>query len=494
MKRFAIYIIVASSISLAFAQAPPKRELRAAWVATVANIDWPRDRNAPATEQVFELIQLFDALEEAGINAVFFQVRTEADALYMSPHEPWSYWLTGEQGTPPDPFFDPLAYAVELAHQRNMELHAWFNPYRAAHDVAKYEAARSHVTKRRPDLTLKFGDYRLLDPGSPEVRRIVKRVVADVVTRYDVDGVHFDDYFYPYDKIESEDSLSFDWFGGETLDVDDWRRHNVNRLMAELYAAIKSVKPRVKFGISPFGIVKNEYAGTDGFDSYEILYCDPLTWINDRTIDYVNPQLYWKIGHERADFAKLLPWWASVKGARHLYVGLYASKMAREDYEDPAMLGKQLRMTRAIDGVDGVVYFSAKAIGGNWNGLADSMRTDWFAYPSFPPTAPWLDALPPKEPFDPVARPDSASGGARLSWGDPRPAEDGEKPYYYVVYSADDRAPNVEDPRDVLRVLPPGKRGFVDADYEEGRVYLVSAFDRLHNESAPVKVRFLEDE
>ncbi len=331
----------------------PKREFRGAWIATVKNIDWPSSNNQSSGEQIRELVNILDKLSEAGINAVFFQIRTECDALYNSKLEPWSYWLTGEQGKSPQPYFDPLEFVIYESHRRGMEIHAWFNPFRAIRSISEYETSPTHISKLSPEWILNFDDYAMLNPGLPGVRAHILNVVNDVIENYDIDGIHLDDYFYPYTpKITNEDSLTFLAHSGGITGIDDWRRNNINMLMGEIYNLIQEKKPFVKFGISPFGIVENKYAGTNGFNSFSSIYCDPLNWIENDIIDYITPQIYWEIGHERADYAKLLPWWASVS-RRHLYIGMYSSKMAHPDYEGSENeIGNQIRLNRKTDNVN----------------------------------------------------------------------------------------------------------------------------------------------
>jgi uncharacterized lipoprotein YddW (UPF0748 family) len=245
MKKTVLILLLLVSFQIIAQIIPPKREFRGAWVATVANIDWPKNRpNATSGEQISDLITILKKLKESGINAVMFQVRTECDALYNSKFEPWSYWLTNQQGKAPEPFFDPLEYAIDEAHKLGMELHAWFNPYRAVKNVGDYDPAENHVSVTHPDWILNFGNYKMLDPGLPEVKEFVLNVMKDVLHNYDIDGIHFDDYFYPYSpKVSSEDAETYEKYGSQFDNIDDWRRDNINSLMAMIYEEIKKEKP-----------------------------------------------------------------------------------------------------------------------------------------------------------------------------------------------------------------------------------------------------------
>ncbi|HMB92728.1 MAG TPA: family 10 glycosylhydrolase, partial [Rhodothermales bacterium] len=280
--------VVAPSAS---AQPEPlaKYEFRGAWIATVINLDWPNSPTSSTQAQQAQLITMLDELKESGINAVLFQVRSEADAMYASEIEPWSYWLTGEQGVAPDPFYDPLAFAIEEAHKRGMELHAWFNPYRAVRGSG-YPNAPSHVSVEHPEWILTLGGLQVLDPGLPDVRDHNARVIADVARRYDIDGVHFDDYFYPYppNQITNEDDATFAAHNRGFTNRGAWRRDNVNLFVAQVYDSLQVIRPSASFGISPFGIWKNGVpSGITGLDAYNVIYGDAVAWLDAQIIDYV---------------------------------------------------------------------------------------------------------------------------------------------------------------------------------------------------------------
>jgi uncharacterized lipoprotein YddW (UPF0748 family) len=332
----------------------------------------------------------------------------------------------------------------------------------------------------------------MLDPGLPQVRKHILSVMTDVLTRYDIDGIHFDDYFYPYGpKISNEDSLTFVNHSRGITDIDDWRRDNINLLMVEIYEVIQSTKPKVKFGISPFGIVLNKYAQTNGFNSYDIIYCDPLNWLENKIVDYITPQIYWEIGHSKADYAKLLPWWGKVTNERHLYVGHFSSRMAASDYKGKkSEIGDQIRLNRATENVLGSVYFSAKSISRNWSGLADSMKNDFYMNVSIPPQMPWLDNIDPL-PIENLRRIETESG-ILLFWDLPSAAEDSEFPNYYVVYKFDDENKiNLNDPAKIIAKVVNKNTSYFDLkELEKGKTYnyVVTSLDRLHNESEPVKL------
>jgi uncharacterized lipoprotein YddW (UPF0748 family) len=487
--RFLILIVILILISKStFSQSRDlKREFRGAWVATVVNIDWPTKNTLSTGEQYIELTRLFDSLNAVGINAIFFQVRAECDAFYKSKYEPWSHWLTGKQGKAPDPYYDPLELAIEEAHRRGMELHAWFNPYRSVRKKGLYEISENHVSVKHPEWHLDFPEYIMLDPGHPEARKYILNVMTDVLENYDVDGIHFDDYFYPYGpKVSNEDSLTFAKYPRGFTNLDDWRRDNINQLMREIYDVVNEKKPHVKFGISPFGIVLNEYAGTNGFNSYDIIYCDPLTWLNEKIVDYVTPQIYWEMDHKLAPYRKLLPWWSTITNDRHLYIGQYSSKMFAEDYKgNYTEIGDQIKMNRNTKNVLGSVFFSAKSISLNWAGFADTLQNNYYKYDAIPPQMEWKDSVKPNKPTNLEVYVNEKD--VIVNWDTPTPAEDGDYPYYYLVYRIENgQQLNVKNPANIVYKTFDGETIFIDErdGLKEGSyTYLVTSLDRLHNES-----------
>ncbi len=465
----------------------PKREVRAAWIATVKNIDWPLSNTETSGQQISEMVAMFDSLKAAGINTVYFQIRTECDALYKSSYEPWSYWLTGRQGEAPKPYYDPLAFAISEAHKRGMEIHAWFNPYRAVRKVGDYKLSPAHVTALHPNWILNFGDNEILNPGIPDVTEYITKIVADVVKRYDVDGIHFDDYFYPYvPHITNQDSETFARYGGSFTNIDDWRRSNINKMVEAVYNTIKSINPKVKFGVSPFGIVENKYAGTNGFESYNKIYCDPLTWLKDKTVDYIVPQLYWEVGNKAADYSKLLPWWQSVTNGRQLYIGVFSSKMAAPGYKgSPDELENEIKLNRQYKNVYGTVFFSAKSIVNNYSYLADTLKDNYYKYPALIPAMPWIDNIPPLPPSQLKEKYDWDKD-VMLTWNGPGKAVDGDTAYQYVIYRfSGSRGVNINDPGSIVAIINGNNNGYTDKNVEKGTdyIYVVTALDRLHNES-----------
>jgi uncharacterized lipoprotein YddW (UPF0748 family) len=433
-----VWMAAAAEIYVPASVAPPEpnREFRAAWVATLKNIDWPSRPELTVPQQKAELIGLLDTAARLRLNAIILQVRTACDALYESNLEPWSEYLTGKMGQAPAPFYDPLAFAVSEAHQRGIEVHAWFNPYRARHTSAFSPIARNHISRTRPDLVKSYGTQLWLDPGNKEVQDYSLRVVLDVVNRYDIDGVHFDDYFYPYpEKDQRNQPIVFpDWStwnhyreGGGTLARDDWRRENVNGFLRRVAAGIKQRKPWVKFGISPFGIWRPGFPGQiKGLDAYSVLFADSRKWLMEGLCDYLAPQLYWPSERTEQSFPVLLEWWrAQNTMGRHLWPGIAHGNGAAEVIHQI----RQSRQRRPSDrGNAGHLHWSIKALAQNRNGVADVLKRDLYAEPALFPSYPWLRANPGPAPILSATNLVNA-GTIRFSWRRP----DGTNAWQWVV-------------------------------------------------------------
>jgi uncharacterized lipoprotein YddW (UPF0748 family) len=495
IKKLTILALIIFLTTVSFSQSiPPKREFRATWIATVTNIDWPSSNNLTTSQQKEELRSLLDELKKDGINTVIFQIRSECDAMYSSSFDPWSYWLTGMQGVPPYPYYDPLEFAVEEAHKRGMELHAWFNPYRADRSVGSYPKASNHVTNSHPDWLLQIGTLKLLNPGLPEVRDYVTSVIYDVVSRYDIDGVHFDDYFYPYPPNNmtastNNNSLDDAAFAADPrgfTNKNDWRRDNVNIFVKQVNDTIQSVKPWVKFGISPFGIWQPGYPpGISGLNAYTDIYCDAIAWLHNRSIDYLTPQLYWPFGGGQ-DYGKLQPWWADSVAAngRHFYPGHAYYRIAA--WFNPSEMPRQIRFDRDNLKVQGSVFFSAKHFALNPLGVTDTLRNDLYRYIAINPIMNWKDTIPPN-PIQNLRFERLASGQSGLTWDLPQTASDGDSAYRYIVFRFDNaniNSSDLEDSKNIYNVE--GSRQSIPAGPDSGNgpsYFVVTALDRNYNES-----------
>ncbi|QQE13328.1 family 10 glycosylhydrolase [Planctomycetota bacterium] len=396
------------------------QEFRAAWVATVANIDWPTKPGLSTAQQKKELIGIMDKCAELNLNAVIFQVRTTADALYESDLEPWSYYITGKQGQAPKPYYDPLKMAVEEAHKRGMELHAWFNPYRSGHLNTCKKFDKSHINETNPDLVMKYSAFMWMDPGKEEVMKRSMDVFLDVAKRYDVDGIHIDDYFYPYHDAKDGDFPDADTYKaykdkGGKLTKSDWRRDNVNKFIEKFYKELKKVKPSVKFGISPFGIWKPGYPShVWGMNQYEAIFADAKLWFNKGWLDYFTPQLYWGIRNPDQSFISLLSWWESENTeGRHLWPGTALYKVGGK--YDKKEIQRQVQWSRIIvKDAPGTVHFSMKSFVNNQGGLTDNLKSTVYKKKALVPESPWLKTKAPALPKAKISKITSKSVYVKL--------------------------------------------------------------------------------
>jgi uncharacterized lipoprotein YddW (UPF0748 family) len=404
----AIFHLPISNMGFLVSSSHPKYEFRAAWIATVSNIDWPSEKGLPVQTQKAEYIRLLDSLQKLGINAVIVQVRAAADAFYPSQYEPWSEYLNGIQGLAPTPYYDPLEFMIGEAHKRNMEFHAWLNPYRAVFDTKSSSIASTHITRIHKDWFLTYGNKKYFNPGLPEVMQYVTRIVNDIVTRYDVDAIHMDDYFYPYRITGKEfpDDAAYRKYGNG-LTKDNWRRSNCDSIIKMIHEAITDVKPMVKFGISPFGVWRNKSQDADGSNTqagqtnYDDLYADILLWLKEGWIDYVAPQLYWEIGHKLCDYETLLNWWSNHSYGKHIYVGhgLYRTiENPTPAWRNRNELPNEIQLLRNNKNIQGSIYFSAANFYKNPNGWTDSLENNYYHTPALIPSMRWIDTTAPQTP------------------------------------------------------------------------------------------------
>ncbi len=446
----------------------PEREFRAVWIATVANIDFPTKNNLSIEQQKAEIIENLKLAESLKINAVVFQVRPMCDAIYKSDIEPWSEFLTGEMGKPQN--FDPLEFLVSEAHQRGILVHAWFNPYRAYHPSAK-TVSKNHITKTRPDLVREYGKYLWLDPTSKEVQDYSVRVVADVVRRYDIDGVHFDDYFYPYaerdasgNKIEFPDDANWKIYqkNGGKLMRDDWRRWNVNQFIEAVGRATKRIKPEVLYGISPFGVAE---------ENYKSLYADAEKWLREGTIDYFVPQLYWTIDRKTREFPLLLKHWTSVNAKkRHVWAGIGTYKVGnpKENFTAREIVN-QISLTREIQPTNGNVHFSFKSLRNDLGGVQKSLRENVYRKDAIVPASNWIKTVPMRAPKVTVKH---GKDFVRANW-----TEQGKrKAFWFVVYAKDASGWSYS-------ILPAAQKSIVLSADRKIEQIVVTSVDRLGNES-----------
>jgi len=497
-KLFLVLVLVVATVAMVSAQAK-KREMRAVWIATVANIDWPSQRNLNVKQQKAELLQILDSCAALNINTIVLQIRPTADAFYTSTLEPWSHWLTGKQGVRPQTFYDPLQFAIDESHKRFIDVHVWLNPYRVTNSDNLDLLSKDHLYYKNKDLFVKYGGKYYFDPGLDETRAFLNKVVEDIVQRYDVDAIHFDDYFYPY-KVANEEFPDYKSFrdnprGYSPMQKDDWRRNNVNMIIAELQQTIKSIKPWVEFGISPFGVWRNKSSdprGSDtqaGVQNYDDLYADILKWLNEGTIDYVTPQLYWEIGKKVADYAVLAKWWSENSYGKNLYVGLYATQLGNKDaaaaWRKGNELARQMQHNKAYKEIDGVILFSAKGILKNLQGINDSLRSNYFKYPAITPINRNIKGEASAEPQNVRTVKDGSE--AYLLW-DKVEEEGGCRVAYYVVYAfKGKKVGDFNDPTNILARTTDNCLDLRDLDKKlhGSYTFVVTAINKFKHENQP---------
>lgn len=506
MKKLLLLCCILQCALTAFAQTPPKRELRAAWIATFANIDWPSRTQTPSQQQS-ALRTILDHHTATGINTVYLQVRSQCDAMYASSIEPWSADLNGLQGRPSTPYWDPMQYAIDETRKRGMEFHAWLNPYRVASSINNIPGFHSsHVSKQHPEWTMNVQTsasvtVQILNPGLPQVRDYITSVVVDIVNRYDIDGIHFDDYFYPqpYTGTTINDNAAYTadprGFPNTTAGRADWRRDNVNLLIKRVNDTIRALKPWVKFGVSPSGIYRNSTnpaigTPTAGLEHYTTLYCDSRKWIQQGWVDYLAPQVYWYIGQPGADYSKVVPWWNDNGYGRHIYIGMAGYKV-----NDPAqgtawanksMIPNEMRLNRGLANVQGQAIYNTSALRSTTKlGFRDSLRLFFFNKPALLPTMPWKDNTPPAAPAA-LSAVKYGNDSVVLDWT--IPADDGNelnKAKRFVVYRSTNPVVDISDPANIISVTPFATASYTDKSIAAGITYYynVTALDRLHNES-----------
>jgi uncharacterized lipoprotein YddW (UPF0748 family) len=454
-----------------------QREFRAAWIATVANIDWPTRPGLSTTAQKMELRRLLDRALAVGLNAVILQVRPAADAMYDSPIEPWSEYLTGTMDVPPEPYYDPLAFAVEEAHRRGLEIHAWFNPFRALHRTATAPPSARHVSVVFPELVRDYGEQKWLDPGDPRARDYSLAVILDVVVRYDIDGVHLDDYFYPYEVTDDNGAIvdfpdDSTWAAalesGLVGSRKDWRRNNVDRFVEDLARGIKEKKPWVRFGISPFGIWRPGHPPQiEGFDAYDRIYADSRKWLVNGWVDYMTPQLYWEIQKKEQSYPALLDWWLEQNPyGRHIWPGNFTSRVMMTGARQwaPTEILDQVLVTRSRDRATGNVHFSMKSLMRDSSAAAPALASQLYNAPSLVPETGWLGGQRPARPELTV---DSLRGNTLIEMTSPS-----SETWLWVIRTLEDR-------KWTVNILPGWKQLVEYSGTSRPEVVIVSAVSRL---------------
>jgi uncharacterized lipoprotein YddW (UPF0748 family) len=517
MKKCLLLLSFACFSIVVLGQQAPKRELRGAWIATYANIDWPKMRTEHVPLQRAALISILDHHQATGINTIYFQIRSQCDAMYQSNIEPWSADLTGTQGKAPvestmsDPpstkVWDPLKFIIEECHRRGMELHAWINPYRAINNYNVISTfAPNHVARQHPEWLLSQGTLRILNPGIPAAQAYIKDVIADVVSRYDLDGIHFDDYFYPpqaapgVTPYNDDDAFNADPRG--FTDRGDWRRDNVSRFIKAVSDTVMALKPWVKFGVSPSGIYRNSTdpaigSATSGLQHYVTLFADTRKWLREGWIDYLAPQVYWYIGQPGANYAVVTPWWNNNAYGRHIYIGMAGYKVndpaQGSNWANPSMIPNEIRLNRnpAYPNIYGqIVYNTSSLLSTSKLGFRDSLRLDFYKYPALLPTMPWRDEFAP-EPATLLTGVRHNADSVVLNWTAPGDvASEFDKVKRFVIYRSVNPAIDINDPSNIIAITPEPVTQYVDKQLPKDTTYYytVTSLDRFHNESAPSNV------
>ncbi|MEL6624737.1 MAG: family 10 glycosylhydrolase [Bacteroidota bacterium] len=472
--------------------AQPKREFRGAWITTGFNLDWPSVSGLPADKQKAEYQDLLDSLKSYGMNAVVLQVRAAGDAIYPTQYAPWAISLSGKEGTAPAPLYDPLSFAIEATHAHAMEFHAWFNPFRVAVNWSPGKRlGENHIYLQHPEWCITYGTNLYLDPGIPAVRDYVKDLVLEVVKQYPIDAVHFDDYFYPYPKPGEPfpDDSSFYSFARDTTDRAAWRRGNINTFIEDLRREMLDLKPEVQFGISPFGVWRNQKddprgsSTRAGVTSYDALHADILYWLEKGWIDYVAPQIYFSVGYPPADYEILLDWWKSQVTGTQLYIGHAVYKVGNNSdkrWDDPSELPDQIRLLRAQE-VPGSIFFRSQFLKENPLSVTDSIRKSLYAHPALLPISQYTPSFPPLLPSDFRIRP--RVEGIELQWDAPPSGTI----RYYAIYRAEGQTVPDATGAFLYAVLPDTGNIFLDKNLQNFRkyTYRITALDKAYQESGP---------
>lgn len=478
-----------------FSKTTPKRDLRGVFIANVFNLNWPTNRLATPAVQRAELITILDNLKANGYNSIYLQVRAECDAMYNSSIEPWSQWQTGTQGLAPSPLWDPLAFAVTETHTRGLELHAWLNPYRAqTSSPVTYPKAANHVINTNPSWIFTSStnvNLKILDPGIPAVTTYITSIVQDIATRYDVDGIHFDDYFYPSGGMiaapNNQDAASFVNFNPGGLSLANWRRDNVNKMVASVYDAIQIINAannkNVIFSISPFGIWKSGTpTGIVGQSSFDALFCDPIAWLNAGKVDYLAPQLYWRIGGAQ-DYVALSKWWNDQSKAnnRQVYISQGYYKMVDTNNWAASEIQNQIIQNRVanMDATFGQIAYSYTEIGNNSKTINTALNSAQFQFKSFAPPIAGKDAICPEKPAN------IRFGILKIMWDTPAAATDGDLPEKYVVYAFANAAEAITNRNDGSKILDivSGNELALTQTLMDNRFFVVTSLDKNNNEA-----------
>jgi uncharacterized lipoprotein YddW (UPF0748 family) len=487
-----LYFVFVGQSQTVYSQ--PKHEFRGVWVATVLNIDWPSKKGLSPEQQRQEFKNLVQTHKKLGLNALVVQIRPSSDAFYDSPFEPWSEWLTGSMGKAPSPYYDPLEFMINEAHENGLEFHAWINPFRAIVNVKTQSITQQHITRQRPDWIVPYGSKRLINPGIPQARDYIIRVVMDIVRRYDIDGIHFDDYFYPYPEagLSFNDQASYQQYRRGFSDIKAWRRDNINLFIKALSDSIRQQKPWISFGISPFGVWRNQSQDPEGsltragITTYDDLYADVRLWLREGWIDYVAPQLYWDTQFKAAPYTTVMPWWANNTYGRHYYVGHAAYRITSDTggWKNINELLEQKELNRSTPTVNGSIFYSSTALVNNLRGVPEKLAKTYYYYPAFVPPFSWKSSPLPPPPT--AIRSNRTSNGVLLQWTPPATIDIELEPRFYVIYRfSGSEAVNFTSTKHVIATISGKSTSFLDrnAPSSASVQYVVTSINRMRNES-----------
>lgn len=505
MRLITLIAFVLSTLTT-FGQSP-KREFRGLWVTTIHNLDWPSKAGLSTDDQKKEFIAILDRAKENGINAIIVQVRSQADAIYKSEIEPWSYWLTEKPGVAPNPFYDPVEFMIEECHNRCMEFHAWFNLFRGVSHTKFSMITDHHITKIHPEWFYDFGKSLFLDPGVPAAKDYLVKVVSDVVSRYDIDGVHLDDYFYPIESKRNKigDKNTYKEHKGNFKNIEDWRRYNNNILIKQMNEGIKKIKPWVKFGVAPFPVWRNKWDDKRGSETnrtsgtYDHYFADTRKWIEAGWVDYMAPQMYWGTKFERIKYNNITSWWNDNSFGRHIYIGHAFYKLtdttgeASSDpsWENPYEINDQIRFAREQENVLGGAFYRSHSFNNDSRIYEKWIRDSLYQKPALIPVMDWIDSIPPPAPnnasFYLIDEKESFEGEqaheAILKWDEPVLVDEKQEAEYYVVYAIPKGAKlDLSKSKFIVSIL---KENYIhlDPSVYNNHFFIITSVDRCHNES-----------
>ncbi len=495
-KRLIALSLIIFSTQLVFAIKHKKREMRAVWITTVANLDWPSQKGLNSEVQKKEFIDMLNIFQENNINTVIVQVRPSGDAIYPSKYSEWSEWLTGKQGQQPSPYYDPLAFIIEECHKRCMEVHAWFNPFRAVYNYQREEVCKNHITEKHPEWTITYGKHKYLNPGIPKVREYITNIINEVITNYDIDAIHFDDYFYPYSNgTDFPDDISFQNYGKDIFCKQEWRRENINKFIKGISDNINKIKPGLKFGISPFPVWRTKENDSKGVDltassSYDDLSADILLWIKKGWIDYVMPQLYGHIGHKHLDYKKLAEWWSNNTDNANLYIGQAFYKIdpnsSYDDWQDSEQLLKQIGINQEYDNIKGHSFFRASFLKDNPLNINQKLLETYHKYPALNPINKKATPITPEKPKLVVL--EEENNVFTLSW-----ESNNDNNSYFIIYR-EKKKPfrRLRLKTENIYTITTKTEINIPSNNTKGVKYFVASVSRTHHESKAGKAYLIK--